>query len=169
MKDTNSTTEEYPMSATKDRMTMSSATCDGEIETSRGKRALDKTLEPTVPATIVTETVEDDESESFRVLDPCPLTFKKRKLSRASSGLAEKHYLKIRSLIEAGDKWEYDLEQVHGLTYAQASLCISIAAEHFHSESFPPADGNLFLELAREGWEHLKELDRLSKLYQECA
>ncbi|KAL7572473.1 hypothetical protein ACA910_000301 [Epithemia clementina (nom. ined.)] len=150
-----------------------------------GKRSLEETTmsvsltQAPAPA-IVKDTPEEEEEENENDGEDSSLSdddmyhssSKKRKLSRtgscASLAMAENH-LKIRSLINAGDKWECDLERVHGLTYAQASLCISIAAEHFHSESFPPADGNLFLELAKEGWEHLKELDRLTKLYQECA
>ena len=94
---------------------------------------------------------------------------KRRKLSRTQRpSVVDNHYHKIRSLIDAGDRWEIDLERIHGLTDEQAYLCVSIAAEHFHSDRFPPSDGNLFLELAREGWDHLKELDRLTKLSPEC-
>lgn len=70
--------------------------------------------------------------------------------------------------MDAGEKWEFDLERVHGLTDEEACMVVSIVTKHLNEDKLPPANGNRFIELAGEGWETLKEVDRLVKLYPEC-
>jgi hypothetical protein len=78
-------------------------------------------------------------------------------------------HLKIRAVADACANWELDLERVDRLTKGEAYLVVSIVAEQFLKDVFPLFNGNRFVELAREGWEHLKEADRLIKLYPECG
>jgi hypothetical protein len=68
--------------------------------------------------------------------------------------------------VDAGSKWELDLEEVHGLTNEQACVVVSMAAQYC-KDTFPPTKEDRFLELAKEGWKHVKELDRLNTLYPE--
>jgi hypothetical protein len=76
-----------------------------------------------------------------------------------------KNHLTVRATIEAGEKWELDLERVHGLTDEEACICVSIACRHLNDEKLPPSNGSRFSELAVEGWKTMRELDRLMKLY----
>jgi hypothetical protein len=78
--------------------------------------------------------------------------------------------LKIRGAIEAGGKWEDDLESVHGLSDEEACVCVSIMLKHSRKDVFPPpCEGNRFEELARDGWVLLKEVRRLRKKYPDCG
>jgi hypothetical protein len=70
--------------------------------------------------------------------------------------------------MDAGEKWEFDLERVHGLSDEEACNCVAIVTKHLNGDKLPPANGNRFIELAQEGWKTLKEVDRLVKLYPEC-
>jgi hypothetical protein len=79
------------------------------------------------------------------------------------------NHLKIRSVADAGAKWEVNLQRVHGLTDEGACVCLSIVAKYLPKDEFPPPNGNLFVELAKEGWQHSKQLDRLIKAYPECG
>jgi hypothetical protein len=92
----------------------------------------------------------------------------KRKRSKREK-IPTKNHLVLRSAIEAGGNWELDLERVHGLTDEEACVRVSILAKHCQKDVFPPSKGNRFVELAREGWKHWKEADRLMKLYPECG
>ena len=93
---------------------------------------------------------------------------KKKTRKRRLSAPTENH-LKLRNAIDAGEKWEVGLEQIHGLTDEEACVCVSIVTKHLHDETLPPSNGNRLMELAREGWKTLKEVDRLVKLYPECG
>jgi hypothetical protein len=83
---------------------------------------------------------------------------------------SEKH-LKLRAAIDAGGRWELDLEQVHGLTDEEACVVVSIVATHLSLDEFPSSFNGKHqsnhIKLAREGWEHLKEQNRLHRLYPE--
>jgi hypothetical protein len=79
------------------------------------------------------------------------------------------NHLKIRSVADAGAKWEVNLQRVHGLTDEEACVGLSIVAKYLPKDEFPPPSGNLFVELAKEGWQHSKQLDRLIKAYPECG
>jgi hypothetical protein len=47
----------------------------------------------------------------------------------------------------------------------EARVCVSILAKYCHKDVFPPSTSNRFVELAREGWKHRKEVDSLMKLF----
>ena len=94
---------------------------------------------------------------------------KKSKTSNGRLQVPTENHLKLRKAIDAGETWEFDLEQVHGLTDEEACVCVSIVTKHLHDESFPPSNGNRLTELAQEGWKTLKEVDRLVKLHPECG
>ena len=98
------------------------------------------------------------------------LCAKKRKTTeRRRLPAPTENHLKLRKAIDAGEKWELGLEEVHGLTDEEACVCVSIVTKHLHDESLPPSNGNRLIELAEEGWKTLKEVDRLVKLYPECG
>jgi hypothetical protein len=78
------------------------------------------------------------------------------------------NHLKIRAVVDAGRKWELDLEEVHGLTDEEACVVVSMSAQYY-KDTFPPTKGDRFLELAKDAWKHVKELDRLNTLYPECG
>jgi hypothetical protein len=77
--------------------------------------------------------------------------------------------LKIRKVVDAGDEWEADLERVHGLTDEEACVVVSIVAKYLPKDEFPPLNGDRKLELAREGWKHVKELRRLNERDPDCG
>lgn len=79
------------------------------------------------------------------------------------------NHLKIRKVIDAGSKWELDLEKVHGLTDEEACIVVSKVARYGNEDTFPDPNGDKFLKLAKEGWKHSRELSRLHKLYPECT
>jgi hypothetical protein len=79
-----------------------------------------------------------------------------------------KNHLLLRAAIDAGEKWELDLERVHGLTDEEACVCVSILAKHCQKDVFPP-EGSRFVKLAREGWKHWKEAKRVRKLCPGCG
>jgi hypothetical protein len=95
---------------------------------------------------------------------------KKRKSARPALEPTETH-LKIRAVVDAGAQWETDLEEVHGLMDEEACVVVSIATKHLSLDEFPSSlKGNQsYIKLARAGWVHLKELNRLMKLYPECT
>ena len=74
-------------------------------------------------------------------------------------------------MIDAGSKWELDLEKVHGLTDEEACIVVSKVARYGNEDTFPDANGDRFMELAKEGWKYSRELPvaRLHKLYPECT
>jgi hypothetical protein len=95
---------------------------------------------------------------------------KKRVKRTKREKIPTENHLKIRGAIDAGGKWEDDLESVHGLTDAEACVCVSIMAKHLRKDAFPPPrEGNRFEELAREGWVLLKEVRRLNEKYPDCG
>jgi hypothetical protein len=70
--------------------------------------------------------------------------------------------------VDAGCKWELDLEEVHGLTDEKACVVLSMCAQ-FYKDTFHPTKGDRFLELAKDAWKQMKELDRLIAHYPECG
>ena len=76
-----------------------------------------------------------------------------------------KHKLLLENMRQ-GDKWERDLERVHGFTEAEACECFSRAGKYLHCDEFPEDAVNpkLFPH-AKEGWILLKEARRLAKKY----
>jgi hypothetical protein len=92
----------------------------------------------------------------------------KRKKSKREK-IPTKNHLVLRAAIEAGRKWELNLEEVHSPTDEEACVCVSILAKHCQKDLFPPSKGIRFFELAREGWKHWKEVDSLMKLNPECG
>jgi hypothetical protein len=93
---------------------------------------------------------------------------KKSKKSKGELLLPTKNHLKLRHAMDAGEKWEFDLERVHGLTDEEACICVSIVTKHLNDDKLPPSNATRFIQLAKEGWKTLKEVDRLVKLYPEC-
>jgi hypothetical protein len=72
----------------------------------------------------------------------------------------------ILDCIEKGNKWQQDLESVHGFTEAESSECFSRAGKYLHSNEFPQgAVSQKLFPHAKKGWVHLKEVDRLCKAY----
>ena len=65
---------------------------------------------------------------------------KKSKTSNGRLQVPTENHLKLRKAIDAGETWEFDLEQVHGLTDEEACVCVSIVTKHLHDESFPPSN-----------------------------
>jgi hypothetical protein len=77
-------------------------------------------------------------------------------------------HLKIRAVADAARKWEWDLEDVHGLTDEQACVVVSLMAPLMQKDEseFPPSSDPLILH-AKEGWKYMKEVKRLAGLYPE--
>ena len=90
---------------------------------------------------------------------------KRKKLKK----IPTENHLMIRKVIDAGSKWELDLEKVHGLTDEEACIVVSKVARYGNEDTFPDTNGDRFMELAKEGWKHCRELARLHKLYPECT
>eukprot|EP00543_Licmophora_paradoxa_P000833 CAMPEP_0202458488 /NCGR_PEP_ID=MMETSP1360-20130828/26003_1 /ASSEMBLY_ACC=CAM_ASM_000848 /TAXON_ID=515479 /ORGANISM="Licmophora paradoxa, Strain CCMP2313" /LENGTH=175 /DNA_ID=CAMNT_0049079065 /DNA_START=154 /DNA_END=678 /DNA_ORIENTATION=+ len=90
---------------------------------------------------------------------------KKRRKNRPK--VPTENHLKIRAVVDAGDKWELELEEVHGLTDEEACVVVSIVAKHYLKDEFPE-NGDRFVKLAKKGWELSNENARLHKLCPEC-
>ena len=88
---------------------------------------------------------------------------------RKRGKIPTENHLMIRRVIDAGSKWELDLENVHGLTDEEACIVVSKVALYGNEDTFPDTNGDRFMELAKEGWKHSRELSRLHKLYPECT
>jgi hypothetical protein len=69
--------------------------------------------------------------------------------------------------VDAGAKWELELEGVHGLTDEEACVAVSIVAKYYLKDEFPE-NVDRFVNLAKKGWELSNENARLHKLYPEC-
>jgi hypothetical protein len=109
-----------------------------------------------------------DSSTSVTSSSP-PGCAEKKKSKRRKTKVPTENHLKIRAVVDAGRKWELDLEEVHGLTDEQACVVVSMSAQYYKDKfSHTPTKGDRFLELAKDGWKHVKELDRLNTLYPEC-
>jgi hypothetical protein len=137
------------------------------------KRSCDHTKMPTSSQISLKHSTELESSSDLSTSDTssllgCVKRPQKKKRTKAKKIPTENH-LEIRRTSDAGSKWELDLERVHGLTDEQACVCVSIAAQHLQNDIFPPPNGDRLVELAREGWKHLREVDRLIKLYPECG
>jgi hypothetical protein len=88
------------------------------------------------------------------------------KKSKKSKGelLPTKNHSTLRAAVDAGEKWEFDLERVHGLTDEAACICVSIVTKDLNDDTLPRSNGNRFFQLAEEGWKTVKEVDRLVQL-----
>jgi hypothetical protein len=102
--------------------------------------------------------LESSSDSNTSVISTSSVYAKKRKKSKKPP---TENHLKIRAAIDAGDEWEFDLERVNGLTDEQACVCVSIVGQHLQEDKFPPSKGDRIVELAKEGWEHLREVDRM--------
>ena len=68
--------------------------------------------------------------------------------------------------VRKGNKWQEDLELVHGLTEAESCECFSLAGKYLHSHVFPKgATSTKLFSHAKTGWEHLQKVDELAKKY----
>jgi hypothetical protein len=128
------------------------------------------TLPPTSSQTNVKRAMEEsystDSSTSDKSSSSLSATRKQRKKIKKREPTI--NHLELRDAMDAGEKWEFDLERVHGLSDEEACICVSIVTKHLNEDKLPPANGNRFIELAGRGWKTLKEVDRLVKLYPEC-
>lgn len=95
---------------------------------------------------------------------PIHASKKRRKKEKVPT---EKH-MELRRIVEAGAKWESELESIHGFSNGDCCEILAIVARHIKKDKFPPANGNRFVQHAKEGWEHMKEHNRLMKLYPDC-
>jgi hypothetical protein len=91
------------------------------------------------------------------------------KKKKRKTKVPTENHLKLRAVVDAGDKWEADLEKVHGLTDEQTCKCVSNLAPYLKIDAFPLSNGDRLMELAEEGWKQMKELHRLIELYPECG
>jgi hypothetical protein len=82
---------------------------------------------------------------------------------RKARGAKRKSRLRTTSRFAPSGCWP----QMGILTDEQACVVVSMAAQYY-KDKFPPTKGDRFLGLAKEGWKHAKELDRLNTLYPEC-
>ena len=63
-----------------------------------------------------------------------------------------------------GEKWQLDLERVHGFTEAESCECFSRAGKYLYCDEFPEdAVNKKLFPHAKEGWIILKETDRLGR------
>ena len=131
-------------------------------------------MSSTMPSHLLTRTKRSTESESFSISSTNVISHSSK--SDTSKRRAKKHrkekkpteiHLNIRSVADAGRKWETDLEEVYGLTDEQACIVVSLMARHLEKDEFPPSD-DPFMVHAKEGWKLMKESIRLAALHPEC-
>jgi hypothetical protein len=88
---------------------------------------------------------------------------KKRHVSKEASTPNEKDMS-----IRAGGKWEFDLENVHGLSDLETCICVGIVAKYQSQDSFPdsePGENYKYVDFARKWWHLIKELWMLLDKY----
>ena len=88
---------------------------------------------------------------------------KKKKKRKCKEPTANQ--LKLRAVADAGNKWELDLQNVHGLTNERAMCVMFLMDAYLNNDTFPPTNGNYLMEHAEEGWKIIKESNRIMKLY----
>ena len=94
----------------------------------------------------------------------------KQKKSRPGRKIVlNENHMELRAAVEAGSKWEEDLESVHGLSDLEAAVCVGLVAKYDKHEIFPESETNgknrKYLGLAREGWLLMRELKHLMAKY----
>ena len=96
-------------------------------------------------------------------------TKKKTKTVRGKKNFLTGNHLKIRAVVDAGRKWEQDLETVVGFSEGAATLSVGIVANYHKIDSFPdsdPGENQKYLDFAREGWCHFREGCKLMEKYR---
>ena len=99
---------------------------------------------------------------------------KKRK--RTNLPVPNETHVKCRGPVDKGDKWEHDLERLHGLAEEEVTMVIGIALKRLKEEKFPDFDADatrgisFYRRLAKPGWESMKETQEMIKKYlKECG
>ena len=73
------------------------------------------------------------------------------------------HELMLETM-RKGDKWQRDLESVHGFTEAESCECFSLAGKYLYCDEFPEdAVNKKLFSHAQEGWKLLKQADFLGR------
>ena len=96
---------------------------------------------------------------------------RKKKKKDGKQKVPSENHMKLRAVADAERKWELELESVHGLSDLEACVCVGIVAKYHKNDSFPdsdPQENQKYLDFAREGWRHMKELHELMAKYPEC-
>jgi hypothetical protein len=138
------------------------------------KRPFKLKLTPTILPTSSKRSMESEssgDSSTSDISSSSKSAKKQRQSKHNNSGAAKvptEHHLKIRAVVDAGSSWELDLERVHGLTDEDACVVVSKMARYVNQAVFPDPNGDRFMEFAKEGWKHMRELKRIKKLYPEC-
>lgn len=130
--------------------------------------------QPTMPTSSQTISKRSMESafssdSSTSVTSSSSKCAKKKKKKKREKKVPTENHLKLRAAVDATRKWEFDLEEIYGLTDEQSCVCVSNLAPYLKTDTFPPSKGDRLMELAEEGWKLMKELHRLMELYPECG
>jgi hypothetical protein len=79
--------------------------------------------------------------------------------------------MKLRATTEEGNKWEHDLEEVHGLSEEEVAMVVGIVLKHLKEDKFPDFDPDattgirFYRALAKPGWHAMKENKKLLDKY----
>jgi hypothetical protein len=111
-------------------------------------------MEPSAVSTTSSATISFKSDEDDLTLDlDAPRVFEKNDI----------HELLLQYMRQ-GDKWQRDLERVHGFTEAESCECFSLAGKYLHCDEFPEdAVNEKLFPHAKEGWILLKEADLLAR------
>jgi hypothetical protein len=96
----------------------------------------------------------------------------KKKKARKKAPTPNKRHMELRAAIDAGGKWELELETKHGLSDFEACVCVGLVAKYQKQDAFPDSESGVnkqFVDFARKGWQLMKELDKLLKKYPQEA
>ena len=97
---------------------------------------------------------------------------KKKVRKKAHTPTPNVKHMKLRAAVDAGGKWESELETKHGLSDLEACVCVGLVAKYQKQDAFPDSESGVnkqFVDLARKGWQLMKELDKLLKKYPQEA
>ena len=155
---------------------------DSSIENVREE--LDKRKIEWDAAVAVAYAEEDDDAAVPAVVATVPaqveqVARKKKKKNNKIIPIPNENHMKVRACLDACNKWEKDLQVVHGLSNEEASMVLGIASKHYNNNAgrtFPAFDEtatrgiDYYRSLAKPGWQHFKQLKQIMIQYpRECA
>ena len=90
-----------------------------------------------------------------------------KKKQRINLPVPNENHMKLRAIMEKGNKWEHDLKEVHGLSEEEVAMVVGIVLKHLNEDKFPDFDStsttglSFYRALAKPGWHAMKENKKL--------
>lgn len=94
-----------------------------------------------------------------------------KKKNKTNLPVPTENHMKLRANVEAGDKWEHDLKEIHGLSDEEISMVNGIVMKHYKDARFPDYDPDatrgidFYRALAKPGWRVMQKTQKLCDQY----